>query len=68
MAQQQQVTTVTTVVPVVTFEGLPRQMEKLAERDSDLGAFAANGWVLTHTHAITGTDHTMFVDTLARSE
>lgn len=43
-------------------------MEKLAERDSDLGAFAANGWVLTHTHAITGTDHTMFVDTLTRSE
>ena len=64
----QQITTVTTVVPVVTEEDLHRQLRKLGERDSDLSQYANNGWALAHTHAITGTDYTVFVDTLTRSE
>jgi len=64
----QQITTLTTVVPAVTDEGLQRQLRKLAERDGDLSELARNGWALTHTHAITGTDFATFVDTLTRSQ
>jgi len=62
----QQITTVTTVVPVVQEEGLRRQLPKLGERDSDLAGHSRNGWTLSHTAAIGGTDYTTFVDTLAR--
>ena len=62
----QQITTVTTVVPVVQEEGLQRQLRKLGERDSDLAGHARNGWTLSHTAAIGGTDCTTFVDTLTR--
>jgi hypothetical protein len=64
----QQITTVTTPVPVVTEEALNRQLRKIGERDSDLAQYARNGWVLAHTHAIAGVDYTTFVDTLTRSE
>ncbi|MBD8729032.1 hypothetical protein [Frigoribacterium sp. CFBP 13707] len=66
--QKQQITTVTTLVPVVTEEALNRQLRKLGERDSDLAQYASNGWALVHTHAIAGVDYTTFVDTLTRSE
>lgn len=62
----QQVTTVTTVVPIIRDEGLQRQLKKLGERDSDLAHFGRNGWVLAHSHAIDGTDYTTFIDTLTR--
>ena len=48
----QQITTVTTLVPVVTEEALNRQLRKIGERDSDLAQYASNGWALVHTHAI----------------
>jgi len=37
----QQITTVATVVPVVTEEGLQRQLRKVGERESDLVQLAA---------------------------
>jgi len=64
----QQITTVTTIVPVVTEENLNRQLRKLGERDSDLSQYAGNGWILAHSHAVSGPDYTTFVDTLTRSE
>ena len=64
----QQITTVTTIVPVVSEEGLNRQLRKIGERDSDLSQYANNGWTLAHSHAIRGPDCTTFVDTLTRSE
>jgi len=64
----QQITTVATVVPTVTEEGLQRQLRKVGERESDLVQLAAAGWTLTHSHAIPGTEYTTFVDTLTRSE
>jgi len=63
----QQITTVTTIVPVSTEDTLNRQLRKLGERDSDLAQFAGNGWSLAHTQAITGTEFTTFVDTLTRN-
>jgi hypothetical protein len=64
----QQITTVTTLVPVVTEDNVNRQLRKIGERDSDLSRYASNGWALVHTHAIAGVDYTTFVDTLTRSE
>jgi hypothetical protein len=52
--QKQQITTVTTFVPVVGEGELQRQLRKLGERDSDLATFARNGWELAHTVTITG--------------
>lgn len=63
----QQITTVSTIVPTATEETLNRELRKLGERDSDLAQYAGNGWVLAHTHAIAGADHTTFVDTLTRN-
>jgi len=62
----QQITAVTTFVPVVTEEQLNRQLRKLGERDSDLADHARRGWALAHSHAITGADYTTFIDTLTR--
>ncbi|MCJ0700254.1 hypothetical protein FRIG_03745 [Frigoribacterium faeni] len=64
---EQQVTTVTTFVPVVGEEALNRQLRKLGERDSDLSQHVGNGWILTHTASIGGADYTTFVDTLTRT-
>lgn len=64
----QQITTVTTLAPVVTEKALNRQLRKIGERDSDLTRYAGSGWALVHTHAIAGVDYTTFVDTLTRSE
>ena len=64
----QQITTVTTLVPVVTKEALNRQLRKIGKRDSDLAQYANNGWALVHSHVIEGVDYTTFVDTLTRDE
>jgi len=66
--QKQQITTVTTFVPVVGEGELQRQLRKLGERDSDLSTFARNGWELAHTATITGPEVVTFVDTLTRTD
>lgn len=62
----QAIVTVTTVVPAYQEEAPNRHLRKLGERDSDLAQHARNGWTLSHTAAIGGTDYTTFVDTLTR--
>jgi hypothetical protein len=62
-----QITTVTTFVPVAGEGELQRQLRKLGERESDLAAFAGNGWELIHTATITGLELVTFVDTLTRT-
>ncbi|ROS58355.1 hypothetical protein EDF38_3100 [Frigoribacterium sp. PhB160] len=52
--QKQQITTVTTLVPVTGVGELQRQLRKLGEGDSDLSTFARKGWELAHTATITG--------------
>jgi hypothetical protein len=64
----QQITTVTTFVPVTGVGELQRQLRKLGERDSDLSTFARNGWELAHTATITGPEVVTFVDTLTRTD
>ena len=66
--QKQQITTVTTFVPVAGVGELQRQLRKLGERDSDLSTFARNGWELAHTATITGPEVVTFVDTLTRTD
>ena len=62
----QQITTVTTAVPVVEEGQLPRQLRKLGERDQELAGFGRNGWALAHTATLPGPEFVMFVDTLTR--
>jgi hypothetical protein len=64
----QQITTVTTAVPVVEEGQLQRQLRKLGERDQELAGFGRNGWALTHTATIPGPKFVMFVDTLTRDQ
>ena len=66
--QKQQITTVTTFVPVTGVGELQRQLRKLGERDSDLATFARNGWELAHTATITGPEVMTFIDTLTRTD
>lgn len=66
--QKQQITTVTTFVPVTGVGELQRQLRKLGERDADLSTFARNGWELAHTATITGPEVVTFVDTLTRTD
>lgn len=63
----QQITTITTFVPIVGAGAVQRQLRKLGERDSDLATYARNGWVLAHTTTITGPEFVTFVDTLTRT-
>jgi len=64
----QQITTVSTFVPVVEEGEMSRQLRKIAERDNDLSTHANNGWTLTHTATVTGTEGVMFIDTLTRTD
>lgn len=64
----QQVTTVTIVVPAAKEGRLNSHLRKLGERDGDLSQLVGHGWVLTHSHAIAGTEYTTFVDTLTRTD
>ncbi|AMM22788.1 hypothetical protein AX769_21875 (plasmid) [Frondihabitans sp. PAMC 28766] len=64
---RQQITTVTTFVPVVGEGELQRQLRKLGERDNDLETYARHGWDLHHTATITGPELVTFVDTLTRN-
>ena len=66
--QQQQITTVSTFVPVAGVEGMQSQLRKIAERDGDLGSLARKGWDLAHTATIPGPEGVTFVDTLTRTE
>lgn len=64
----QHIDTVTTFVPVVTEDQLPRQLRKLGERDADVADRMRMGYVLTHTATITGPQFTTYVDTLVRTD
>jgi hypothetical protein len=64
----QQITTVTTAVPVVEEGQVPRQLRQLSERDQELAGFGRSGWALTHTATIPGPEFVMFVDTLTRDQ
>ena len=65
---KQQITTVSTFVPVVGVEGMQQQLRKTAERDGDLGSLARSGWDLAHTATIPGPEGVTFVDTLTRTD
>ncbi len=62
----QNITTLTTIVPIVDDTEIPRQLRKLAERDEDLASHARSGFTLASTVAITGPEFVTFVDTLTR--
>jgi len=62
----QNITTLTTIVPIVDDTEIPRQLRKLAERDEDLTSHARSGFTLASTVAITGPEFVTFVDTLTR--
>jgi hypothetical protein len=66
--QKQQITTVTTFVPVTGEGELQCQLRKLGKRDSDLATFARNGWERADTATITGPEVVTFVDTLTRTD
>ncbi|MEG8037741.1 hypothetical protein QP157_21220 [Sphingomonas sp. LR61] len=59
----QHINTVTTIVPVVGEDDIPRQLAKIAERDEDLRVRARQGYQLTHTATVAGPHFTTFVDT-----
>lgn len=59
----QHIDTVTTIVPVVDEDHIPRQLAKIAERDEDLRVRARQGYQLTHTATVAGPQFTTFVDT-----
>jgi len=64
----QHIDTLTTIVPVVDEDHIPRQLNKIGERDEDLRSRVRMGYVLTHTVAISGPDFTTFVDTFVRTD
>jgi len=64
----QYIDTVTTIVPVVDEDHIPRQLNKLGEREEDLRLRARQGYHLTHTATITGPQFATFVDTFVRTE
>jgi hypothetical protein len=61
----QNITTVTTSVPVGDDEGGQR-IRQLVARDEDLAAHGRAGYRLHNTQVITGTERVTFVDTLTR--
>lgn len=64
----QYIDTVTTIVPVVDEDHIPRQLNKLGERDEDLRSRARQGYHLTNTATIPGPQFTTFVDTFVRTD
>lgn len=64
----QHIDTITTVVPVVDEDHIPRQLSKIGERDTDLRLRTKQGYRLTHTATIPGPQFTTFVDTFVRDE
>lgn len=64
----QHIDTLTTIVPVVDEDHIPRQLAKLSERDEDLRSRARMGYQLIHTATVAGPHFTTFVDTLTHDD
>lgn len=64
----QHIDTLTTIVPVVDEDHIPRQLNKIGERDEDLRSRARMGYVLTHTATIPGPQFTTIIDTFVRDD